>query len=73
MADMKIALVISFIFSGLGIAYAGNLEKGLIIFASVILCNIFGFIIHPIFGRISVLIWIYGLYATYTEVNQLEN
>lgn len=65
--DMILALIISFILMGLGIFYAGNRKKGLIIFIVGIIFNILGFGI-PICSVIGMLIWVYGLYATYNEV-----
>ncbi|WP_405290651.1 hypothetical protein [Methanobrevibacter sp.] len=70
--DLKIAMVISILFTGLGIAYAGNVKKGLILFGTVVVLNVLGMWTFNIFNKITVLIWIYGLYATYQEV-QLAN
>ena len=66
--NMWIAMIISFIFTGLGIAYAGNVQKGVGLFAAAILCNILGMKVSVILSIISIVIWIYGLYATYQEV-----
>ncbi len=65
--NMYLALFLSFIFTGLGIIYAGNIKKGLILMAlRIITAFIGGFI--SIFSIISVIIWIYGVYETYNEV-----
>lgn len=64
--SMGIALIISIILSGLGVAYAGNTKKGVIIF----ILSIIGFLIS---SGIGIVIWIYGLYATYIEVNHTDN
>ena len=67
--SMAIAMILSFIIAGLGIIYVGDdVRKGLIILGAVIVCNIistfvFFFIVVPI------IIWAYGLYLTYQEVN----
>lgn len=66
---MKIALVISVIFTGLGVVYAGNVRKGLIIFVSKMLCNVLSLTFSNIFHYLGILLWLYGLYATYLEVN----
>lgn len=66
--DMKIAMVISILFTGLGIAYAGNLKKGVALFGIVIVLNVLGMWTYNIFNKITILLWIYGLYATYMEV-----
>lgn len=63
--DMILALIISFIFTGLGVAYAGNKKKGIILFVLGIIFAILGM---GIFSVIAFLIWAYGLYATYNEV-----
>ena len=65
--NMILALVISFILTGLGIAYAGNRKKAIIIFVLGIIFNILGMAI-PLFAVIGILIWAYGLYYTYNEV-----
>ena len=48
--NMAIALIISFIFTGLGIAYAGDFQKGIIFFAIAIVLNILGMWVHMIFS-----------------------
>lgn len=63
--NMGIALVISIILSGLGVAYAKNAKKGIVIFILFII----GFLIS---SGIGFVIWLYGLYATYIEVNHVN-
>ncbi|MBR0270729.1 MAG: TM2 domain-containing protein [Methanobrevibacter sp.] len=65
--NMYLALILSFIFAGLGIIYAGNTKKGLIFIALRIITAAIGVFIF-IFIFISILIWAYGLYETYNEV-----
>ena len=65
--NMILALVISFILTGLGIAYAGNRKKGIIIFVIGIIFTLLGRTV-PLFAIIGILIWAYGLYCTYNEV-----
>jgi len=67
--NMKVALIISVVFTGLGIAYAGNIKKGVIIFACKMVLNILSMYFSMIFYVLGILLWIYGLYATYLEVN----
>lgn len=67
--NMMVALVISFILTGLGIAYAGNVQKGVILFAAAVVLNVLGLWVSMIFSLLSIAVWIYGLYATYQEVN----
>ena len=70
--NMIIALIISFIFTGLGIAYAGNVQKGIIFFAIGVVLNILGMWVHMIFAIVSLIFWIYALYATYQEVKAVN-
>lgn len=74
MADRKmaIALVISFIFTGLGIAYIGDVKKGLGFFAAAIVLNVLGMWVNGIFSYISILLWIVALYFTYQEAKAVN-
>ena len=66
--NMVIALVLSLIFTGIGIVYAGDVKKGLIFFAASIVLNLQGMWVSFIFSWISILVWAYALYQTYLEV-----
>lgn len=66
--NMIAALIISFIFTGLGIAYAGDIKKGVGLFAAAIILNILGMLVSGIFSYISIIVWAVGLYLTYQEV-----
>ena len=70
--SMAIALIISFIFTGLGIAYAGDVKKGVGLFAVAVVFNILGFYVSSIFSIISIIVWIAGLYLTYQEVKMVN-
>ncbi len=63
-----IALAISFFLPGLGLAYRGDYKKGIGIFAAVVICHIIS-IFSFTFSVIEFLVWAYGMYATYAEVN----
>ena len=67
----SIALVLTFILTGLGSIYAGNTKKGL---ALLILRVLFAAlaIFSNIFGILSVLVWVYGFYEVYNDV-QIAN
>lgn len=65
--NMLTALVISFIFVGLGIVYAGNNKRGIILFVAGIFFGFLG-LAAPICRVISLLIWAYALYDTYNQV-----
>ena len=66
--SMAVAMIISFIFAGLGIAYAGDVKKGLIIFGASVVCNLASLYVGIIASIVSLIIWAYGMYATYQEV-----
>ena len=63
-----LALLLSFIFTGIGIAYAGNVKKGLIYFGIGIVFNILFRFVHVLFGIIVLIFWIFALHVTYKEV-----
>ena len=70
--SMGVAILISFFLTGLGIVYAGNVEKGLIFFIGTFLTNLICLFIFPpvIFYIIALILWIAGLILTYNEVNE---
>ena len=70
--NMAIAIIISFLLTGLGIAYAGDVKKGLIYFAIAIVLNILGMWVSFIFSILSIILWIYALYQTYLEVKAVN-
>ena len=68
--SMVLAMIISFFLPGLGIAYAGNVSRGVRIFllyAFLFLLTVF--LLNIIFFYINVIIWIIGLVLNYLEVN----
>ncbi|MBQ2961833.1 hypothetical protein [Methanobrevibacter sp.] len=66
-----IALVISFIFTGLGIAYLGDLKKGVGLFAIGVICGLLGVYVSGIFTYIGIIVWIAALYLTYKETQTI--
>jgi uncharacterized Tic20 family protein len=70
--NMAIAIIISFLLTGLGIAYAGDVKKGLIYFAIAIVLNILGMWVSFIFSILSIILWVYALYQTYLEVKAVN-
>ena len=70
--NMIVAMIISFIFTGLGIAYAGDLKKGVGLFAVAVVLNILGMFVNRIFSYISLIVWIAALYLTYQEVKAVN-
>ncbi|MBQ6138631.1 MAG: hypothetical protein IJI80_03010 [Methanobrevibacter sp.] len=67
-----IALVISFIFTGLGIAYLGDIKKGVGLFVIGVICNLLGMYVWRIFNYIALIVWIAALYLTYKEAQAIE-
>ncbi len=70
--NMIIALILSLIWSGLGLIYAGNVQKGIILAVIAIIAEVLHLFVNPIFGLIVFITWIYSLYATYTEVKTIN-
>ncbi|WP_298501368.1 hypothetical protein [uncultured Methanobrevibacter sp.] len=66
--NMIIALVLSLIWSGLGLIYAGDVQKGIILAVIAIIAEVLYLFVNQIFGIVVFIIWIYSLYATYNEV-----
>lgn len=65
--NIYIALVLTFIFSGLGSIYAGKTEKGMKILALRIIFLSLGVFVST-FTIIAVIIWLYSFYAVYCDV-----
>ena len=70
--NMIIALVLSFIWSGLGLIYAGDVQKGIILAVIAIIAEVLYLFVNQIFGIVVFIIWIYSLYATYQEVKAIN-
>ena len=67
--NMILALVISFFFTGLGIAYAGDKKKGIILFIVGLTFGIMGRAVH-ILSIVAIVVWAYALYETYNQVKR---
>lgn len=72
--SMPLAIIISFFLNGLGMAYAGNILKGVGYFIGSIILSL---IISSIFNEfltfiINLIVWIIGLVLTYQEVNEVN-
>lgn len=70
--DKAIAMIISFIFTGAGLIYLGDENRGFILLGTSIVLNLLGMWVSPIFSYLSIIIWIYGLYATYMKAQAVE-
>ncbi|WP_405293993.1 hypothetical protein [Methanobrevibacter sp.] len=62
-----IAMILSFLFTGVGIIYLGNSSKGLGLLAIGIICNILGMFVLGFLHYISIITWFVSLYLTYKE------
>ncbi|WP_296791549.1 zinc ribbon domain-containing protein [uncultured Methanobrevibacter sp.] len=71
--SMAVAMLLSFIFAGTGIAYAGNLEKGIGIFVVSIIVNFITISTGGIFFIFTLAVWIAGMVLTYKEVENVNN
>lgn len=69
--NIYIALILTFILTGLGSIYAGNTKKGLILLAIRIGSAVIG-IVANILVVFSILVWAYAFYAAYKDV-QIAN
>ena len=70
--NMIIALILSFIWSGLGLIYADDMKRGIILAVAVIICYILMYYVAQIFGFVAFIIWIYSMYATYKQVKAVN-
>ena len=70
--NMIIALVLSLIWSGLGLIYARDVQKGIILAVIAIIAEVLYLFVNKIFGIVVFIIWIYSLYATYNEVKAVN-
>ena len=70
--NMIIALILSFIWSGLGLIYADDMKRGIILAVAAIICYILMYYVAQIFGLVVFIIWIYSMYATYKQVKAVN-
>ena len=70
--NMIIALVLSIIWSGLGLIYAGDVQRGLILAVAALVLDLLAFFVFFPLGIVVFLIWVYSLYVTYKEVQAVN-
>ena len=68
----SIALILSFLFTGVGIIYLGNPSKGIGLFLAGVICNILGMFVFGFFHYISIIMWIVSLYMTYNDSKNIK-
>ena len=67
--SMILAMILSFILAGIRVAYAGNVKKGILLFAVCLICNVLGFGLSYL-RIIAIFIWVFAMYVTYIEVEK---
>lgn len=70
--NMIVALILSFLWSGLGLIYAGDMQKGIILAVAAVIIYLLFLYVSTIFGIVVFIVWIYSLYATYKEVQAVN-
>ncbi|MBQ6345255.1 MAG: hypothetical protein IJI96_03975 [Methanobrevibacter sp.] len=70
--NMIVALILSFLWSGLGLIYAGDMQKGIILAVAAVIIYLLFWYVSTIFGIVVFIVWIYSLYATYKEVQAVN-
>ena len=70
--NMIIAMVLSFIWSGLGLIYAGDMNRGIILAVAALILEILFYYVSQLFGILVFVVWVYSLYATYKEVKAVN-
>ena len=70
--NMIIAMVLSIIWSGLGLIYAEDMKRGIILAVLAVIFELLLLYVNQIFGLAVFVIWIYSLYATYQQVKAVN-
>lgn len=70
--NMVFAIILSFLWSGLGLIYAGDKKRGIILAVIAIIFDLLMYNVHIIFGMGVFIVWVYSIYETYTEVQAVN-
>jgi hypothetical protein len=70
--NMIIAMILSLIWSGLGLIYADEMKMGIILAVAAIIFDLLFYFVSQIFGIVVFIIWAYSLYATYRQVKAVN-
>ena len=70
--NMIIALILSFLWSGLGLIYADDMKKGIGFAILALIFEILTLYVHQIFGISVFIVWIVSLYMTYKQVKAVN-
>lgn len=68
-----IAMILSILWTGIGIAYLDNTSKGLGLFAVGLVCSLLARFTLGLFNYIAFFLWIIGIYITYKEIQKIDN
>ena len=70
--NIYLALILTFLITGLGSVYAGNIKKGAVLFLARLVFIVLGGYIANFFIILSILVWAYAFYEAYCDV-QIAN
>lgn len=70
--SMIIAIILSIIWSGLGLIYAGETKMGIMLAVAALIFDIVCYFVFAPAGIVVFIIWIYSLYLTYNQVNAVN-
>lgn len=70
--NMIVAMVLSLIWSGLGLIYADDAKRGIILAVAAVIFEILMYLVSGIFGMVVFIIWVYSMYATYKQVKTIN-
>lgn len=70
--NMIIAMILSIIWSGLGLIYADEMKMGIILAVLALIFELINFFVNNLAGIVVFIIWAYSLYATYKQVKAVN-
>ena len=70
--NMIVALILSFLWSGLGLIYAEDMNRGIILAVLAVILYIIFYLVTNIIGIVIFIVWIYSMYATYKQVQAIN-
>ena len=70
--NMIIAMILSIIWSGLGLIYADEMKTGIILAVLALIFELINFFVNNLAGIVVFIIWVYSLYATYKQVKAIN-
>lgn len=66
--SMVLGLILWFFLGGIGLAYAGRVGLGIVLFIVELVCGLLAFLIIP--GIIAIIVWIIALVMTYNAIKE---